>query len=86
MNVSWDEYYSLVNLSIIISSSLLYFLFLMVLIKHLMYILVHHRGFDFGNHFCEWMYDYSNEEFPKFHNRPEDYPTRAQQVFTLWSV
>eukprot|EP00112_Aurelia_sp_Birch-Aquarium-sp1_P006926 Seg1756.12 transcript_id=Seg1756.12/GoldUCD/mRNA.D3Y31 product="Choline/ethanolamine kinase" protein_id=Seg1756.12/GoldUCD/D3Y31 len=39
-----------------------------------------YRGFDLGNHFCEWMYDYSNEESPKFFTREEDYPTRSQQV------
>ena len=51
-----------------------------------MYNLLYYRGFDFGNHFCEWMYDYSNKEFPKFHNRPEDYPTRAQQVFSMIGI
>jgi len=38
-----------------------------------------YRGFDFGNHFCEWMYDYSNKEFPGYFHRPEDYPTKEQQ-------
>lgn len=25
-----------------------------------------YRGFDFGNHFCEWTLDYTIEEHPKF--------------------
>eukprot|EP00795_Rhopilema_esculentum_P011660 gene11660-21908_t len=38
-----------------------------------------YRGFEFGNHFCEWMYDYSNNNYPKFFLRVEDYPTKDQQ-------
>lgn len=38
------------------------------------------RGFDIGNHFCEWMYDYSYEEFPFFKVDPQAYPSKAQQV------
>lgn len=38
------------------------------------------RGFDIGNHFCEWMYDYSCEEFPFFKVNPQAYPSKAQQV------
>jgi thiamine kinase-like enzyme len=25
-----------------------------------------YRGFDFGNHFCEWTLDYTVEEYPLF--------------------
>ncbi|XP_064168040.1 choline kinase alpha isoform X2 [Anguilla rostrata] len=39
-----------------------------------------YRGFDIGNHFCEWMYDYTHENFPFFKASPENYPTRAQQL------
>lgn len=38
------------------------------------------RGFDFGNHFCEWMYDYTYDQWPFYKASPENYPTREQQV------
>lgn len=38
------------------------------------------RGFDFGNHFCEWMYDYTYDKWPFYKATPENYPTREQQV------
>jgi hypothetical protein len=41
------------------------------------------RGFDIGNHFCEWVYDYTYEEWPFYKARPTDYPTREQQVYSL---
>ncbi|KAM6215814.1 choline/ethanolamine kinase [Rhynchocyon petersi] len=39
-----------------------------------------YRGFDIGNHFCEWVYDYTHEEWPFYKAKPADYPTRAQQL------
>nr|XP_040132110.1 choline/ethanolamine kinase isoform X8 [Ictidomys tridecemlineatus] len=39
-----------------------------------------YRGFDIGNHFCEWVYDYTHEEWPFYKAQPTDYPTRGQQV------
>uniref|UniRef100_A0A674N3I8 ethanolamine kinase n=1 Tax=Takifugu rubripes TaxID=31033 RepID=A0A674N3I8_TAKRU len=39
-----------------------------------------YRGFDFGNHFCEWMYDYTYDQWPFYKASPEKYPTRQQQV------
>lgn len=38
------------------------------------------RGFDIGNHFCEWMYDYSYETYPFFKANMLKYPNRKQQV------
>lgn len=38
------------------------------------------RGFDIGNHFCEWMYDYTYEKYPFFRANIQKYPTRKQQV------
>ncbi|XP_058165047.1 choline/ethanolamine kinase isoform X3 [Dasypus novemcinctus] len=38
------------------------------------------RGFDIGNHFCEWVYDYTHEEWPFYKAQPADYPTRDQQL------
>ncbi|XP_019935090.1 choline/ethanolamine kinase [Paralichthys olivaceus] len=39
-----------------------------------------YRGFDFGNHFCEWMYDYTYNQWPFYKASPENYPTREQQL------
>ncbi|GCC22947.1 choline kinase alpha [Chiloscyllium punctatum] len=38
------------------------------------------RGFDFGNHFCEWMYDYNCDEYPFFKADIKNYPTKMQQL------
>ncbi|KAJ8298834.1 hypothetical protein KUTeg_022894 [Tegillarca granosa] len=38
------------------------------------------RGFDFGNHFCEWCFDYQTApEYPYYSYHPEDYPSRENQ-------
>ncbi|KAM9816451.1 choline kinase alpha isoform 1-T1 [Syngnathus typhle] len=39
-----------------------------------------YRGFDIGNHFCEWMYDYNCDEFPFFKVNAQAYPSKAQQL------
>ncbi|KAM3608692.1 uncharacterized protein V6R79_003248 [Siganus canaliculatus] len=39
-----------------------------------------YRGFDIGNHFCEWMYDYNCDEFPFFKADAQSYPTKSQQL------
>ncbi|ELW49002.1 Choline/ethanolamine kinase [Tupaia chinensis] len=39
-----------------------------------------YRGFDIGNHFCEWVYDYTHEEWPFYKAQPTDYPTQEQQL------
>uniref|UniRef100_A0A672GH70 Ethanolamine kinase n=1 Tax=Salarias fasciatus TaxID=181472 RepID=A0A672GH70_SALFA len=44
-----------------------------------------YRGFDLGNHFCEWMYDYTYNEWPFFKASPENYPTREQQLLFVRS-
>ncbi|XP_037308561.2 choline kinase alpha isoform X1 [Pungitius pungitius] len=44
-----------------------------------------YRGFDIGNHFCEWMYDYSCEEFPFFKVNAQAYPSKAQQLLFIES-
>ncbi|KAI0228864.1 hypothetical protein LSAT2_020647 [Lamellibrachia satsuma] len=38
------------------------------------------RGFDIGNHFCEWCYDYSVKEPPYYSASLSKYPTRDQQL------
>ncbi|KAG9340021.1 hypothetical protein JZ751_022132 [Albula glossodonta] len=39
-----------------------------------------YRGFDFGNHFCEWAYDYTYDQWPFFKANMENYPNRQQQL------
>uniref|UniRef100_A0A672MID6 ethanolamine kinase n=1 Tax=Sinocyclocheilus grahami TaxID=75366 RepID=A0A672MID6_SINGR len=39
-----------------------------------------YRGFDFGNFFCEWTYDYTYDKFPFFTTNTKNYPTKAQQM------
>ncbi|KAM4783143.1 choline/ethanolamine kinase isoform 3-T3 [Cyanocitta cristata] len=39
-----------------------------------------YRGFDLGNHFCEWAYSYGHEAWPFFRAQPEHYPSRQQQL------
>ncbi|XP_040104659.1 choline/ethanolamine kinase-like [Oryx dammah] len=39
-----------------------------------------YRGFDIGNHFCEWVYDYTHEERPFYKAQPANYPTEGQQL------
>ncbi|XP_038612029.1 choline/ethanolamine kinase, partial [Tachyglossus aculeatus] len=39
-----------------------------------------YRGFDIGNHFCEWVYDYSHDQWPFYRARLSDYPSRSQQL------
>ncbi|RXN01712.1 Choline kinase alpha [Acipenser ruthenus] len=42
-----------------------------------------YRGFDIGNHFCEWMYDYTYDKFPFFKASFNNYPTKTQQEYAL---
>ncbi|KAM6159147.1 choline kinase alpha isoform 2-T2 [Rhynchocyon petersi] len=42
-----------------------------------------YRGFDIGNHFCEWMYDYTYEKYPFFRANILKYPTKKQQLHFL---
>ncbi|XP_071362924.1 choline kinase alpha isoform X1 [Trachinotus anak] len=44
-----------------------------------------YRGFDIGNHFCEWMYDYNCDEFPFFRVSAQNYPSKAQQLHFIES-
>ncbi|XP_076848302.1 choline kinase alpha [Brachyhypopomus gauderio] len=39
-----------------------------------------YRGFDIGNFFCEWMYDYNCETSPFFKVSTDSYPTKAEQM------
>ncbi|XP_069691053.1 choline/ethanolamine kinase-like [Periplaneta americana] len=44
-----------------------------------------YRGFDFANHMCEWVYDYSNEEPPYFWASHENFPSLKEQEHFLES-
>ncbi|XP_042631190.1 choline kinase alpha isoform X1 [Cyprinus carpio] len=39
-----------------------------------------YRGFDIGNFFCEWTYDYTYDKFPFFITNTKNYPTKSQQM------
>ncbi|NXW11981.1 CHKA kinase, partial [Fregetta grallaria] len=39
-----------------------------------------YRGFDIGNHFCEWVYNYTHDSWPFFKASAENYPSRQQQL------
>ncbi|XP_078534064.1 choline/ethanolamine kinase-like [Lissotriton helveticus] len=39
-----------------------------------------YRGFDIGNHFCEWVYDYTYDKWPFYKASLENYPNREQQL------
>lgn len=44
------------------------------------YCAYNYRGFEFANHFNEWIYDYSNEQPPYFYHLPEsDHATQQQK-------
>ena len=44
------------------------------------YASYNYRGFDFGNHFCEWCYDYQSvQESPYYSYDADSYPTKPQQ-------
>ena len=44
------------------------------------YCSYNYRGFDVANHFCEWMYDYTFDKYPKFSYNPAAMPSVEQQV------
>ncbi|XP_050754020.1 choline kinase alpha isoform X3 [Gymnogyps californianus] len=44
-----------------------------------------YRGFDIGNHFCEWMYDYTYEKYPFFKASVHKYPSKKQQLHFISS-
>ncbi|XP_061465961.1 choline kinase alpha isoform X3 [Rhineura floridana] len=44
-----------------------------------------YRGFDIGNHFCEWMYDYVYEKYPFFKANFLKYPSKKQQLHFISS-
>ncbi|XP_030071555.1 choline/ethanolamine kinase isoform X2 [Microcaecilia unicolor] len=39
-----------------------------------------YRGFDIGNHFCEWIYDYTYDKWPFYKASQSNYPNRDQQL------
>jgi len=47
------------------------------------YCAYNNRGYDFGNHFLEWCYDYHVYEFPWYKANLNDYPTKPQQMLFI---
>ena len=41
------------------------------------------RSFDHANHFCEWMFNYENNEAPYYSYNPTNWPTDNQILFYL---
>ena len=44
------------------------------------YCSYNYRGFDFANHFCEWIFDYTNQSPPYFWAIESNSATKSQQV------
>ncbi|XP_026859780.2 choline kinase alpha [Electrophorus electricus] len=42
-----------------------------------------YRGFDIGNFFCEWMYDYNCDTSPFFKASTNNYPTKDEQMYFI---
>ena len=38
------------------------------------------RGFDLANHFCEWMYDYTVDKYPKYSYTPAAMPSMDEKL------
>ncbi|XP_046440374.1 choline/ethanolamine kinase-like isoform X1 [Daphnia pulex] len=47
------------------------------------YCSYNYRGFDVANHFCEWMYDYTFDKYPKFTYNPAAMPSVEQQLYFI---
>ncbi len=41
---------------------------------------INSRGFDLANHFAEWTMDYTHPEPPYFTFKPQNFPSREQQL------
>ena len=50
------------------------------------YCAYNYRGFDLANHFLEWTYDYTNDQYPYFHHKKHQYPTHEQKVIWRWNL
>lgn len=44
------------------------------------YCSYNYRSFDIANHFIEWIYDYTAEEYPFFKENLNHYPTQQQRL------
>lgn len=47
------------------------------------YCSYNYRGFDVANHFCEWMYDYTFDKYPKFNYNPDAMPSVERQLYFI---
>ena len=41
------------------------------------------RAFDIANHFCEWVFDYCNPQFPHFFADMSHFPSESQRRFFI---
>ena len=39
-----------------------------------------YRAFDLANHFHEWMFDYTNKDYPLYFMDKDKFPTKEQRV------
>ena len=44
-----------------------------------------YRAFDIANHFSEWVYDYTNKDFPFYYCHRKNFPTRERMVSDILS-
>lgn len=44
------------------------------------YCSYNYRGFDIANHFVEWQYDYTRQDYPFYYERSGTRPTKEQKV------
>lgn len=49
------------------------------------YCSYNYRAFDIANHFAEWMYDYTETEYPFFKVDSTNYPTDKQRLHFIRS-
>ena len=40
-------------------------------------------GFEFGNHFCEWMFDYTNQKWPHYYYNPQHWASFGKQLIVF---
>ena len=46
------------------------------------YCSYNYRAFDIANHFSEWMFDYTNKDYPFYYIDQDKFPSKEQRVNT----
>ena len=44
------------------------------------YCSYNYRAFDIANHFSEWMFDYTNKDYPFYYIDQDKFPSKEQRV------